>query len=80
MVLVFSRGKWVNIPLPCIVDRAWTAQHNLVYATVAEQFMVKGFSEPKAAQLAEAYVYKQLCPGLKYAHAVEKELALEEIA
>lgn len=83
MVLVFSRGKWLNIPLPHIVDRMWSPQHNFIYATAAQQFVVKGFSEARAAQLAEAYVYKELCPGLKYDRSTEKdlqELALEETA
>jgi len=80
MVLVFSRGKWANIPLPHIVDRMWSPQHNFIYATVAQQFLLKGFSEARAAQLAEAYVYKQLCPGLTYDRALEQELALAEIA
>ena len=80
MVLVFSRGKWLNIPLPHIVDRMWTTQHNLIYATVAQQFVVKGFSEARSAQLAEAYVYKQICPSLKYDRALEQELTLEETA
>ena len=68
----------MNIPLPHIVDRMWSPQHNFIYATVAQQFLVKGFSEARAAQLAEAYVYKQLCPGLTYDRNLEQELALEE--
>jgi hypothetical protein len=80
MVLVFSRGKWLNIALPHVVDRMWSPQHNFIYATVAQQFVVKGFSEARAAQLAEAYVYKQICPGLKYDRALEQELILEETA
>lgn len=74
MVLVFSRGKWVNIPLPHIVDRMWSPQHNFIYATVAQQFLLKGITEARAAQLAEAYVYKELCPGLMYDRTLEKEL------
>jgi hypothetical protein len=80
MVLVFSRGKWLNIPLPHIVDRMWSPQHTFIYATVAQQFAMKGFSEARAAQLAEAYVYKQLCPGLKYDRNLEQDLILEETA
>ena len=80
MVLVFSRGKWLNITLPHIVDRMWSPQHNFIYATITEQFVVKGFSEARAAQLAEAYVYKQICSGLKYDRVLEQELTLEETA
>ena len=56
----------------------WSPQHNFIYATVAQQFATKGFSEARAAQLAEAYVYKQICPGLKYDRALEQDLTLEE--
>ena len=41
---------------------------------------MKGFSEARAAQLAEAYVYKEICSGLKYDRALEQELTLEETA
>ena len=81
MVLVFSRGKWLNIALPHIVDRMWTTEQTFVYATAVQQFVVRGFSEVRAAQLAEAYVYKQACPGLKYDRPLEEEIqSLSEIA
>jgi hypothetical protein len=41
---------------------------------------MKGFSEARAAKLAEANVYKQLCPGLKYDRNLEQDLTLEETA
>jgi hypothetical protein len=45
-----------------------------------EAFRQKGFSELRANQLGEAYVYKQLHPDLRYDQALETELALLETA
>lgn len=80
MVFVFSRGRWLNIPLPRSPDRSWSQDSIHIYGTAVEAFRQKGFSELRANQLGEAYVYKQLHPDLIYDQALETELALLETA
>jgi hypothetical protein len=80
MVLVFSQGKWLDIALPRIKDRFWSQDNTHIYAVAVQQFRLKGFSETRAAQLGEAYVYKRISKGLKYDDHLERDLSLLETA
>lgn len=81
MALVFSQGKWLKVALPQILDRLWSKDHIHIYGAVVQKSIEKGFSQEKSSQLGEAYVYKLLCPGLKYDRATEMEIqSLEEKA
>lgn len=81
MVLVFSQGKWLNLVLPHVIDRLWSKDHIHIYGAVVQKYIEKGFSQEKSSQLGEAYVYKLLCPGLKYDRMTEMEIqSLEEKA
>jgi hypothetical protein len=37
-----------------------------MYAAVYQRFIEKGFSHQLTAQAAEAYVYREISPGLKF--------------
>jgi hypothetical protein len=73
MVLVFSRGAWVDITLPN--NPSWTPDDWFLYASVVALFVGKGFSHEKSSQLAEAYVFKKTL-GVSYSKSIEAELAL----
>jgi|APCry1669190288_1035285.scaffolds.fasta_scaffold44882_3 hypothetical protein len=73
MVLVFSRGAWVDITVPN--NPSWSPDTYFLYATVLASFVAKGFSHEKSSQLAEAYVFKKTL-GLSYSKSIEAELAL----
>ena len=66
MSYVFSQGIWRQVPLPKPLDRAWTKDHQFIYAAVYQKFIEKGFSHEVVAQVAEAYVYREISPSLKF--------------
>lgn len=70
-MLVFNQGAWNDVPLPRPLDRSWTRDQQLLYTAVYQKYSAKGLSKEKAAQVAEAYVYKELLPGLKFQKELE---------
>lgn len=66
MVPVFSRGVWVHVALPKPLDRAWTRHHQFLYAAVYQKLVEQGISHELVTRVAEAYVYREISPGLKF--------------
>lgn len=66
MLPVFSRGSWSRISLPKPLDRAWTKDHQFLYAAVYQKLVDQGISHELVTQVAEAYVYREISPGLKF--------------
>ena len=70
-MLVFNQGVWTDVPLPAPLDLSWTLDQQFLYTAVYQKYSAKGLSKEKAAQVAEAYVYKELLPGLKFQKEME---------
>jgi hypothetical protein len=77
MVPIFNQGKWLHVKLPVPLDRAWTKDHQLLYAAVYQRLIQRGISHELGTQVAEAYVYREVSPGLKFTRELQ---ALLEIA
>jgi hypothetical protein len=71
MVLVFNQGVWTDSPLPEPLDRAWSKDHQFTYASIYQQLRSKGFSHEKSSQVAEAYIYREIAPKLKFTKEVQ---------
>lgn len=71
MVLVFNQGIWTDIPLPEPLDRTWSKDNQFIYVTVYQRLRSKGFSHEKSSQVAEAYIYREIAPKLKFTKEVQ---------
>jgi len=65
-MIVFSRGRWISVPLPIGRDPSWTTSSEWIYANAWASALRSGFSETRAEQLAEAIVLKDLYAGIQY--------------
>jgi hypothetical protein len=75
-VPVFSKGVWRLIPLPVPVDPRWTQSDRFLYASVYAALQRKGVADETIGIIAEAYLYKKLCPQLRYPSSIETFLDL----
>jgi len=64
--IVFSKGRWISVPLPIGRDPAWTTSSEWIYANAWAAAIRSGFSEQRAEQIAEAIVIQNLYPGVVY--------------
>jgi hypothetical protein len=76
MYAAFRKGKWIEYT-PSVTassDPRWTDAHKNIAAAIYATLTVRGVNERNAIKLSEAYVFKQLYPGLEYEPALEKEI------
>jgi hypothetical protein len=75
MVLIFNKGEWISIEPP--VGSSYSFSEALTYGNMwVYAKCVKGMSEQKATQIAEATVMKRLYPGIKFHYQLEEELRM----
>jgi len=64
--IVFSKGRWISVPLPIGRDPCWTTSSEWMYANAWASAIRSGFTEQRAEQIAEAIVLRNLYPGITY--------------
>jgi hypothetical protein len=65
-MLTFSCGRWVNIEIPETLDPTWSAVDRAHYAASMAKALALGYSNPRAAQLAEALTVIMRYPDTSY--------------
>ena len=73
-MIVFSRGEWVDVPLPKGYDPCWSKADMFAYATLWTAAIERGFDENKASRVAEACVIKRMYPELLYSRDLEEDI------
>lgn len=71
---VYRKGTWITYTVPKEGEEFWTRALRFQAASVFATASVRGYSPHTSAVLAEAYVYKQLYPGLMYDKEIEEKL------
>ena len=74
-MIVFSKGDWIDVPLPKGYDPCWSKADKYYYATVWAACVDK-FPSEKAETLAEAAVIKRMYPEISFQSALEAELKM----
>ena len=71
MALVFSKGEWITVSLPPDGE-AWSFSDQLLYGSIwAYVTREKHGDIEKANQIAEAFVFKRLYPGMVFSKELE---------
>ena len=71
---VFRKGQWLTYNLPKPVDTMWSQKHIFQAASFYATALSQGYSTDESASLAEAYIHKQVYPGLGYEKSLEQKL------
>ena len=71
--VIVSDGKAWTVSLPNNHDTSWTYSDTWMYAAAYVSAILHGFSEERAAQVAEAIVYTRLYPGIGFNRDLEAD-------
>lgn len=71
---VFSKGAWVQYPLPVQTDSLWSKQHFFRAASFYATALSKGYTPKESSVLAECFVNKEVYPDLQYSSQIERKL------
>ncbi len=71
MALVFSKGEWITVALPPDGE-SWSFSDQLLYGSIwAYITREKQGTAEQASQIAEAFVFKRLYPGMVFSKELE---------
>jgi hypothetical protein len=72
-MITFSRGAWISVIVPKLIDPCWSKKDLQFYATIYAAALEK-HADNYASILAEIAVNKRLYPELKYSPILENAL------